>query len=215
MESKRGNNLHRLEQKNLILKFLLIGDYGVGKTAIARRYTDGKFSSNYKLTVGAEFSMKVIRWDANTIVNIQLWDIAGQERFGYMTRVYYKNAVGCAIVFDISRLSSYNSVVKWLKDLRKKVVFDDGRDIPVILLANKWDIGECCACDEAINKLCREVGLSTWFKISAKENLNIDKAMNYLIEEVLNTWIEKSETSETNCIDLLQSDKPKENSCCK
>lgn len=52
----------------------------------------GKFSSNYKITIGADFAIKSILWDSDTRINLQLWDIAGHERFGYMTRVYYKYA---------------------------------------------------------------------------------------------------------------------------
>lgn len=52
----------------------------------------GKFSTSYRMTLGAEFAVKKMRWDGSTAINLQLWDIAGHERFGCLTRVYYKYA---------------------------------------------------------------------------------------------------------------------------
>jgi len=62
---------------------------------------------------------------------------SGQERFGNMTRVYYKEAVGCFIVFDITRPSTFEAVERWKKDLDSKVSLPDGSRIPCVLLANK------------------------------------------------------------------------------
>jgi len=61
----------------------------------------------------------------------------GQERFGNMTRVYYKEAVGCFIVYDITRPSTFEAVERWKKDLDSKVSLPDGSRIPCVLLANK------------------------------------------------------------------------------
>jgi len=62
---------------------------------------------------------------------------SGQERFGNMTRVYYKEAVGCFIVFDITRPSTFEAVERWKRDLDSKVSLPDGSRIPCVLLANK------------------------------------------------------------------------------
>ncbi|KAK0158101.1 hypothetical protein PV328_009148 [Microctonus aethiopoides] len=176
--------------KELLFKFLIIGDYGVGKTAIVRRYTEGKFSSNYKVTIGADFAIKTLNWDLHTKINLQLWDIAGHERFGYMTRVYYKYAVAAALVFDISRITTFQSVKKWLNDLREKVTLPDGSNIPIILLANKGDIKQAAIPTEQINKFCKDNKIAQWYVTSAKENKNIDEAMHYLVENVLKSKIE-------------------------
>jgi GTPase SAR1 family protein len=68
---------------------------------------------------------------------VLLTDVAGQERFGQMTRVYYKEAVGCFIVYDITRPSTFEAVIRWKEDLDKKVMLPDGSRIPCFLLANK------------------------------------------------------------------------------
>ena len=57
----------------------MIGDYAVGKTSLIKRYTEGYFTPNYKLTIGVDFAVKVVEWDDNTTVSLQLWDVAGHE----------------------------------------------------------------------------------------------------------------------------------------
>jgi len=63
--------------------------------------------------------------------------VKGQERFGNMTRVYYKEAVGAFIVFDVTRSATFDAAIKWKQDLDSKVQLPDGSSIPCILLANK------------------------------------------------------------------------------
>ncbi len=101
-------------------KVLVIGDYGVGKTSIIRRYIENIFNPKYKLTIGVDFSSKYLHVDGRR-VELQLWDIAGHERFGHMTHVYYKHAIAAIIVFDIGRPATFDSVTKWHKDLTDKV----------------------------------------------------------------------------------------------
>lgn len=87
-----------------------------------------------------DFALKVIQWTPDIIVRLQLWDIAGQERFGNMTRVYYKEALGAIVVYDITRPQTFEGVTRWKKDIDAKVALPDawgGGQIPVILLANK------------------------------------------------------------------------------
>lgn len=73
-------------KKEHLYKILVIGELGTGKTSFIKRYVHQFFSSNYRATIGVDFALKVIPWDENTLVRLQLWDIAGQERFGNMTR---------------------------------------------------------------------------------------------------------------------------------
>eukprot|EP00163_Fabomonas_tropica_P016075 TRINITY_DN289_c0_g1_i2.p1 TRINITY_DN289_c0_g1~~TRINITY_DN289_c0_g1_i2.p1 ORF type:complete len:174 (+),score=40.71 TRINITY_DN289_c0_g1_i2:277-798(+) len=103
-----------------LYKVLVVGDIGAGKTSIIKRYVHNMFSMHYKSTIGVDFALKVIQWDPKTIVRLQLWDIAGQERFGNMTRVYYKEAVGAMVVFDITRQTTFDAVLKWKRGMLHK-----------------------------------------------------------------------------------------------
>eukprot|EP00691_Histiona_aroides_P001877 EC852452.1.p1 GENE.EC852452.1~~EC852452.1.p1 ORF type:complete len:177 (+),score=11.29 EC852452.1:61-591(+) len=126
----------------LLFKILVVGDVGTGKTSIIRKYVHNMFSDTYKSTIGVDFALKVVH-RPNVICRLQLWDIAGQERFGQMTRVYYKDAVGAFVVFDVGRRDSFDAVMKWKLDLDRKVhLADQKTNVPCVLLANRADIEE-------------------------------------------------------------------------
>ena len=143
-----------MSDKEYLLKVLVIGELGAGKTSIIKRYVHKFFSQHYRATVhlcraninlcclyflqiGVDFALKVLQWDEKSVVRLQLWDIAGQERFGNMLRVYYKDAMGAFIVYDVTRTSTFEAVAKWKKDLDSKVTQPNGDPIPCILLGNK------------------------------------------------------------------------------
>lgn len=68
--------------KEHLYKLLVIGDLGVGKTSIIKRYVHQNFSSHYRATIGVDFALKVLHWDPDTVVRLQLWDIAGENPGG-------------------------------------------------------------------------------------------------------------------------------------
>ncbi|KAM4865593.1 ras-related protein Rab-32 [Thomomys bottae] len=169
-----------------LFKVLVIGELGVGKTSIIKRYVHQLFSQHYRATIGVDFALKVLNWDSRTLVRLQLWDIAGQERFGNMTRVYYKEAVGAFVVFDISRSSTFEAVLKWKSDLDSKVHLPNGNPIPTVLLANKCDQKrEGGQTLPQMDQFCKDHGFSGWFETSAKDNINIDEATRFLVENIL------------------------------
>uniref|UniRef100_A0A8C5NQT9 RAB32, member RAS oncogene family n=7 Tax=Aves TaxID=8782 RepID=A0A8C5NQT9_JUNHY len=174
------------ECREHLFKVLVIGELGVGKTSIIKRYVHQLFSQHYRATIGVDFALKVINWDSKTLVRLQLWDIAGQERFGNMTRVYYKEAVGAFVVFDVTRGSTFEAVSKWKHDLDSKVLLPNGSPIPAVLLANKCDQKKDGSQNPSqMDQFCREGGFVGWFETSAKDNINIDEAARFLVENIL------------------------------
>uniref|UniRef100_A0A1B0FIU8 Rab32 n=1 Tax=Glossina morsitans morsitans TaxID=37546 RepID=A0A1B0FIU8_GLOMM len=175
------------EKREHLYKILVIGELGTGKTSFIKRYVHQFFSQNYRATIGVDFALKVLHWDPNTIVRLQLWDIAGQERFGNMTRVYYKEAVGAFIVFDVTRSGTFDCVSKWKEDLDSKVQLPDGTPIPCILLANKCDQEKqgIVTTPDKMEDYVKENGFAGWFETSAKENINIDEAARALVNKIL------------------------------
>ncbi|KAM6355215.1 ras-related protein Rab-32 isoform 1-T1 [Podargus strigoides] len=174
------------ECREHLFKVLVIGELGVGKTSIIKRYVHQLFSQHYRATIGVDFALKVINWDSKTLVRLQLWDIAGQERFGNMTRVYYKEAVGAFVVFDVTRGSTFEAVSKWKHDLDSKVLLPNGSPIPAVLLANKCDQKKDGSQNSSqMDQFCREGGFVGWFETSAKDNVNIDEAARFLVENIL------------------------------
>ena len=171
-----------------LYKVLVVGDIGTGKTSIIKRYVHNIFSMHYKSTIGVDFALKVINWDENSVVRLQLWDIAGQERFGNMTRVYYKEAVGAMVVFDVTRVSTFEAVQKWKNDIDAKVLLPpDNRPIPVVLLANKCDLAKEGICQDKrqMDKFCEDNGFIGWFETSAKDDIGIEDAAKCLVAKIL------------------------------
>jgi len=172
------------EIEEFVYKILVVGDLGCGKTSFIHRYVNHVFSNTYRATIGVDFALKTLKWDNKTSIRLQLWDIAGQERFGHMTRVYYKEAVGAMIVFDVTREKTFQAVTKWKADIDDNLEVD-GVSIPVVLLANKIDLAEEPLDKEVMEKFCRDNKFIGWFETSAKDNINIDSAGNFLVEHIL------------------------------
>ena len=105
------------EEYDMIFKIVIVGDSGVGKTNILLRYLKNEFDTQTKATVGVEFGTKKTRIE-NSLIKAQIWDTAGQERYRSITSAYYKGAHGALVVYDITRKSSFDSVEKWLSDLK-------------------------------------------------------------------------------------------------
>jgi len=204
-----------------LFKILVVGDIGTGKTSIIKRYVHNIFSMSYKSTIGVEFALKVINWDQKTEIRLQLWDIAGQERFGNMTRVYYKEAVGAFVVFDVTRLSTFEAAAKWKADIDSKVTVGvEEKPIPVVLLANKIDAvkdsGGFAKSPAEMDAFCRENKFVGWFETSAKDNMGIDVAAKALIQKILeNTVTEKPREEGVVKPGQGGSDEKKEGGCCK
>ncbi|XP_062296820.1 ras-related protein Rab-32 [Scomber scombrus] len=169
-----------------LYKVLVIGESGVGKSSIILRYVQKHFDKGYKASVGVDFFMKAIEWDANTVVRLQLWDIAGQERFKKMSRVYYKEATGAVVVFDVTNSSTLEAASEWKQDLDSKVCLDSGRSVPAVLLANKCDMtGRDGDLVSSLDSFCNDKGFLGWFETSAKDNINIDEAAAFLVKQMI------------------------------
>lgn len=206
-----------VDLKEHLFKVLVVGDIGTGKTSIIKRYVHGIFSNHYKATIGVDFALKVINMDANTVVRLQLWDIAGQERFGNMTRVYYKEAVGAFIVFDVTRVSTFEAVQKWKHDIDSKVHLPNGDKVPVVLLANKCDLAKegLVKNSKEMDDYCGEKGFVGWFETSAKENLNINQAAEFLVQKIIeNDQGQIAQETDTQKVNVKAGDDAKEGGCC-
>ncbi|KAF9128873.1 rab32, member RAS oncoprotein, partial [Mortierella sp. GBA39] len=167
--------------------------------------------------IGVDFALKVIQWSPDTVVRLQLWDIAGQERAS-MARVYYKEAVAALIVYDVTRPKTFEAVKRWKADLDSKVTLP-GTDEPIhaILLANKTDLQDNELNAEELDEFCEEHGFLKWFGTSAKDNKNIEDATQFLLEKILASEEERAQRQVDDSAMLdrvhLSQSKAKEGCC--
>ncbi|KAG0172491.1 Ras- protein Rab11D [Apophysomyces sp. BC1015] len=125
------------DEYDYLFKLVLIGDSGVGKSNLLSRFTTNEFNLESKSTIGVEFATKNIEIDKSTI-KAQIWDTSGQERYRAITGAYYRGAVGALLVYDITRPSSFQNVMHWLKELRDHA----DPNIVIMLVGNKLDLTE-------------------------------------------------------------------------
>ena len=176
------------ETNEHLYKICILGDIGTGKTSIVKQLVHSIFSEHYKSTIGVDFGLKKVIMDDKTY-GLHLWDIAGQERFGNMTRVYYKGSVGAFIVADATRITTIDATKKWKSDFDAKSNWESsyspeiGSDFnPTILLINKIDLLD----DESrsqinFDKFCKENGFHCWFAISTKLNEGVNEACHEMV----------------------------------
>jgi Ras-related protein Rab-2A len=158
--------------RELIFKFILIGDAGVGKTSILQRYTANRFDKDYHVTVGAEFGSKFINIDDSTRVKLQIWDTAGQESFVNIVRSFYNGSHGVFLVYDVNRRETFENLKKWKDDVCENV---DPNAI-FVLVGNQVDIGgRQVEYDEGVSFM-QDNGIHFFFETSALKSIGIDMA---------------------------------------
>lgn len=169
-----------------ILKVLVLGDPATGKTSIIKRYVMNLFTEHHKTTVGVDFTLKQVTVDSKS-VRLQLWDIAGQDRFGAIARVYYKDAFGAMLVFDLSRRATFDTVKNWKDEIDAKVSLPDGQPLPVMLVGNKMDLDQREVEEGELQAFCERNNFIGYKLTSAKmaENNGIAEMAQTLVKKIL------------------------------
>jgi Ras-related protein Rab-32 len=158
--------------------------------------------------------LKSVKLKPKTTTWLQLWDIAGQERYGNLTRVYYKEAVAGLVVFDLTRPASFEAVRKWKSDIDAKVTLANGDPIPCILVANKSDLVNVPLNEEVMNQYCKELGFVNWISTSAKKDINIAETMTAITQHIMSrSPIEEGE-EDPDLIRLGDETRPYGYGCC-
>jgi Ras-related protein Rab-7A len=181
-------------QKKL-LKVIILGNSGVGKTCLMNQYVKKQFTNHYKATIGADFLTQEIMLE-DKMVTMQIWDTAGQERFQSLGMAFYRGADACVLVFDITDAKSFEQLATWKDEFLSQVGVKDAdlQDFPFIVLGNK--------CDKAANRRVSQEKAKKWckdpaqngipyFETSAKEAINVEQAFQHIAKVAM-----KRETAE-------------------
>ena len=203
------------ENYNMIFKIVLVGDSGVGKTNLLLRYLKNEFNTQTKATVRVEFGNTKVQID-NALIKAQIWDTAGQERYRSITSAYYKGAHGALIVYDITRKDSFDSVEKWLSDLK-----NNGEEKMVIMaIGNKCDmVNERVISTEEGEAKAQRNNIA-FLETSALNATNVAKAFDELIQKLYVAFKKDFEDNDeddlgenANTIEIRTGNSKKEQCC--
>jgi len=128
-------------RKNTLLKVIILGDSGVGKTSLMNQYVNRRFSNQYKATIGADFLPKEVEIDGKP-VSMQIWDTAGQERFQSLGVAFYRGADCCVLVYDITDAKTFQSLENWRSEFLVQASPRDPDNFPFVVLGNKCDVAQ-------------------------------------------------------------------------
>lgn len=128
-----------MSSRKKLLKVIILGDSGVGKTSLMNQYVNKKFSNQYKATIGADFLTKEVTID-DKLVTMQIWDTAGQERFQSLGVAFYRGADCCVLVYDLTVAKSFESLEAWRDEFLIQASPRDPDNFPFVVLGNKADL---------------------------------------------------------------------------
>ncbi|XP_004639099.1 ras-related protein Rab-27A [Octodon degus] len=174
-----------------LIKFLALGDSGVGKTSVLCQYTDGKFNSKFITTVGIDFREKRVVYRATgpdgavgrgQRIHLQLWDTAGQERFRSLTTAFFRDAMGFLLLFDLTNEQSFLNVRNWISQLQTHAYCDNP---DIVLCGNKSDLEDQRAVEEEEARALAEKYGIPYFETSAADGTNISPAIEALLDLIM------------------------------
>ncbi|CAD6958481.1 unnamed protein product [Tilletia controversa] len=121
--------------KPIQTKLVLLGEAAVGKSSVVLRFVQDDFQENKEPTIGAAFLTQKAALN-DKVIKFEIWDTAGQERFHSLAPMYYRNAQASAVVYDVTKASSFEKAKSWVKELQRQA----NPNIVIALVGNKIDL---------------------------------------------------------------------------
>ena len=172
--------------KYFIFLVIIIGDSGVGKTAILSKYVKGIFPVAPSPTIAIEFATKIIQIKEGGYIKAQIWDSAGQERYKAIVAGHYRRAAGALIVYDVTKKSTFEHITNWLKNINEMAE----KNCISYLIGNKVDLLDINENNrevtiEEAQKYAKENGLR-FYETSALTSVRINDCFEDLLQEIYN-----------------------------
>ena len=195
-----------IEDYDVKLKIMVLGESMVGKTCLITRYTNDKYGGRYLCTVGIDFQKKKIKINNKTVL-LQIWDTAGQERFRNVTKNYYHSSQGFVLAYDINNKESFDKMQYWVEEIKANA----DEKIKCVLIGTKCDLDKREVSEEEGKELGENYGYK-FLETSAKENININETFETLVSEILKNY----EDNKRNSLTLSNSHhSKKKKKCCE
>ena len=181
-----------LHNPDYIFKLIIIGDSSIGKTCLAKKYIENKYTPSYSLTIGVEFFTKTVIVNDDKI-KLQIWDTAGQERFKSVTRPYYRGCVGIILCFSLINRESFRNLKEYLVAINNYC-----ENFVIILVGNKSDMinedNKNCAekiYDYEIENFVEKYNLQNnpivpmkYFQVSVASGENVNQVFDFIVENI-------------------------------
>ncbi|EAU87363.2 GTP-binding protein ypt7 [Coprinopsis cinerea okayama7 len=181
--------------RSALLKVIILGDSGVGKTSLMNQYVNKRFSTQYKATIGADFLTKEVDTEERPVTMQQqpthttsslalsltlhfATSIAGQERFQSLGVAFYRGADCCVLVFDVNSAKSFQALESWRDEFLIQASPHDPENFPFVVLGNKVTQKRALA-------WCQAKGNIPYFETSAKEAINVEQAFQTVAVKAL------------------------------
>lgn len=166
-----------------VFKLILVGDGGTGKTTFVKRHLTGEFEKKYVATIGADV-YPMLFYTTHGPVQFNVWDTAGQEKFGGLRDGYYVAGQCAIIMFDVTSRVTYKNAPTWHRDLMRTC-----GTIPTVLCGNKVDVKDRKVHPKTITMHRKKKGMQ-YYDISAKSNYNFEKPFVWLMKQMISPDIE-------------------------
>ena len=196
----------------MIMKLLLVGDSGVGKSCLLLRFVEDKFNPSFITTIGIDFKIRTIDSKGKKI-KLQVWDTAGQERFRTITTAYYRGAMGIVLIYDVTDARSFENVQNWFQTVSQHA----NEEAQIFLVGNKCD-------DEENRQVSREQGEELAQKLqipfleaSAKTNQNVESIFYELAGIIQEKHVDDAAGAGSGGhggVDVSQNNSGIKNNCC-
>ena len=164
---------------DFLIKMLIIGDSGVGKSCLLLRFSEDQFTPSFITTIGIDFKIRTVDMDGKKI-KLQIWDTAGQERFRTITTAYYRGAMGILLVYDVTDEKSFNNIRTWFSNVEQHA----SEGVNKILIANKCDWDERRVISEEQGRALAEELKIPFIETSAKSNIGVEDAFISLARDI-------------------------------
>ncbi|KAK4491387.1 hypothetical protein RD792_002130 [Penstemon davidsonii] len=176
-------------RRRALLKVIILGDSGVGKTSLMNQYVNKKFSNQYKATIGADFLTKEVQFE-DRLFTLQIWDTAGQERFQSLGVAFYRGADCCVLVYDVNVMKSFDNLNNWREEFLIQASPSDPENFPFVVIGNKVDVdggNSRVVSEKKARAWCASKGNIPYFETSAKEGTNVEEAFQVIAKNALKT----------------------------
>jgi len=205
-------NIKKPIKYNQSIKCVILGDSGIGKTSIIKKYNSSNVSSSNESTLGAIYWELFYKYDKEKNIRINFWDTAGQERYNSLIPMYVRECDIIILTFDLTYYDSFKNLSKWYK-----FVLNNYDSPKIIIVGNKVDLkSHCIVSDKDINKFIKDSFAiePKFFKTSAVENINIKKLFEHIFDltkQIIDKRLE--ETKDYIKVEQIEKDILKHNCC--